>query len=416
MAADSEGRGLGNEVEESHNDTSPSPGDKVVLEADRISALPEAEREAAIASAARTMEADAVPLLERLATSNEGQEIAALRALASIRATSAAEALARISETSTSGAIRKEARRGLYRLRSLGVKGEATTGTVGHAASEPRDDAYKALASPIDGAGNRGIWIVFKTGADLEFVSTLFSDEEGVKDVFVRESSPSRFQKESRRVLEDPEFPWIEIPVDYARHLLNVAHRNNAPSGTSLPLEFIAWRDRIARPKQQDQQPIIYSVMSAGEVRWEPRHLDNSGSLYELDLFRGWIFDKDEIEQFVRDRISAERTGLMLAGVGGEAREQTIEAAAIQKLFDPRRRSLIKGRLEEMSYILWKLGRLEAARSALAAALALEPLDRPLTNHPFVKEMVHWSLEIVTEMTRTEHTRAIKPGIQLHLP
>jgi hypothetical protein len=321
-----------------------------------------------------------------------------------------------LAEGASSGAARKAARRALHKLESRGVKTHLARSDPPRIPEESAEEAHQVLASPIDGAGNRGIWFAFRRGPDVDFVSLLLNDEEGVKDAFARDMSVSRFDREARRVLGDAEFPWIEMPVDYARHLVERAHRLNATSKASLPLEFLAWRDRVSRPRAEYEKPIIYSVVNAAEVRWDPRHLDNSAKLYELDLFKGWILDRSDVAEFVKEGLTAERTGLVLAGSAGEARSEMIEDRAVQALFDARRRGLYKFRLEEMAYLLWKLGRLEAARSALAAALALEPPDRALTNHPFLRELVHWSLEIVTEMAREERTRSIKPGVRLHLP
>ena len=383
--------------------------------AQRLSDLEPSDREKALAVLIREA-ASAVPLLERLSLAGEPASTQAVYALGTISDPAAASSLQRVSDNATSSEVRKAARRALHRLTSHGIRPEAAETTPSAAASTQRDDVYKVLASPIDGAGNRGIWFAFRKGGDVDFVSVLVGDEKGVQDAFARESSVARFDREANKALHDAEFPWIEMPADYARHVLDVAHRQNAVSGTSLPLEFLSWRERIAIPRMAIEQPIIYTVLGAGEVRWEPRYLDNSGNLYELDLFRGWILERDELAEFVRERLTAERSGLVLAGTSGEARDQLIEDRAIQTLFDARRRNLLKGRLEEMAYVLWRLGRLEAARSALAAGLALLPADRPLVGHPFVRQMIHWSLEIVAEMARSERTRAIRPGLQLHLP
>lgn len=366
---------------------------------------------------ARENGAGAVPLLEELALS-AGTEVQmdATDALGYVVDPIAASALQRIASSAPIGELRKVARRTVHRLATLGVRAE----TEPPASNQPSDgqggaDPCKVLTSPIDGAGNRGIWFGLRHGADADFVSVLASDTEGVKDMFVRDMSVSRFDKEAQRVLHDPEYPWVEVPADYGRHLVGLAHRLNLTSRTPLPLEFLTWWDQIAVPRNPVEQPIVYTVIGAAEVRWDPRYLDNSGKLFELEMFRGWILDKDELAGFVAERLSAERSGLMLAGVSGESRDRMIEERAILALFDSRRRSLFKTRLEEMAYVLWRSGRLEAARSALAAALALEPADRSLADHPFIREMVHWSLEIVAELERGERTRSIRPGLQLHL-
>lgn len=381
-----------------------------------LATLSEAEIRAELEGLARDHSTAAIPLLERLAAqSGRPVAVVAVQALGGVLDVAAASALERVAST-TNTDIRKAARRSLHRLASKGITPSAHEVVGAEAPLRRTISVRKALASPIDGAGNRGIWFAFDHAGEVDVVSLLMSDEEGVKDAFVHDSSVRRFESESKRLLEDTEFPWIEMPPDYCRHLVDLAHRLNASSGTALPVEFLAWRDRVSMAEMSYEQPIVYTVIGAAEVRWEPRYLDNSGNLFNLDLFKGWILDKDEIGEFVQERLSAERSGLILAGMGGQTQKRMIDERAIQRVFDARRRAVYKRRLEEMSYLLWKLGHIEAARQALAAALALEPADRPLSGHPFVVALVEWSMEVVTEMARGERTRQVRPGVQLHLP
>ena len=381
-----------------------------------LTTMPEGETRKALEEFAAKHGALAPPLLEQLAVdAAELPAALAVEILGAISNGESASALSRIAAAAPHAGIRKAARRALHRLASKGVVPAIPEAAASEARLPKATPVYKAIASPIDGAGNRGIWFAFDRGGELDVVSLLLSDEQGVKDAFVRDFSVDRFDRESKKLLEDREFPWIEMPADYCGYLVEVAHRRNASTGTALPVQFLAWRDRISGETSFDQ-PIIYTVMSAAEVRWDPRHLDSSGSLFDLDLFKGWILDRDELGEFVQQRLSVERSGLVLAGSSRENRNRMIDDRAIQRLFTAERRALYKGRLEEMSYLLWKLGRVEAARQALAAALALEPADRSLSGNPFVVALVEWSLEVVTEMARGEKTRSIRPGVQLHLP
>ncbi len=337
-------------------------------------------------------------------------------ALGSVADSAAADALQEISLSAPSKEARKVARRALHHLASRRVRPADSRPAPTATSGPPQDRLFRTLASSIDGAGERMIWFAFRREPDVDFVAVLLGDEEGIKDTLVRDISERTFEREAAKLLEQTDFPWVELPPDYARQLVEAAHRLNAATGVSLPIEFLAWRDRISLPRTRFDQPIIYSVLSAAEVRWEPRYLDNSGGLLDLDVFRGWLLDKESLTPFIREKLGAERSGLVLAGITGESREALIEDRAIQALFDASRRSLYRRRLEEMAYVLWKVGRLEAARSTLAAALALEPTDRSLTGHPFVRELVRTSLNVATELALGESTRSVRPGLRLHLP
>lgn len=244
----------------------------------------------------------------------------------------------------------------------------------------------------------------------------LLSDEKGILDLAESDMSRSRFDSEVSKLLHDKELPWVEMPLDYCRHLVEEAHRLNAATGTPLPREYLAWRDRIGKPEREYPQPLAYTVIDAAMVRWDPRYLDRSADLFDLEMFRLWVLEPEELDEFVRERVVAEQSGLILAGVSLEARKRMVVDKAIQKLFYPRRRSLFKRRLDEMAYILWKLQWIDRARMALAAALALEPPDRSLLDHPFIRRLVEWSLDVVMASIEAERARSIRPGVQLHLP
>jgi hypothetical protein len=381
-----------------------------------LARLPEREARAALERLARERGVGAVSLLLKLASVGvAGPAIWATEALGTIRDIGAASALQVLASRSADGGVRKAARRGLHRLASL----EIHPSVAAPAGEEKRGAAMPAptsFASPIDGEGGRGVWCGFGREGDVDALGLVLNDEKGIVELVSAEMSRRRFDEQVSRLLGNEDLPWVEIPFDYCRHLVQEAHSLNAISGTPLPLEYLTWRDRIGRPEQEYPRPLVYSVLSSAEVRWDPRYLDRSDELFELEMFRMWVLDRQEMEEFVRERVMALQSGLLLAGASAETRDRLVVDRAVQRLFDLRRRALYKRRLEEMAYLLWKLTRVERAKMALAAALAMEPPDRPLVGHPFLRAMVEWSLEVVTAMVQGEQAKVVKPGVQLHLP
>jgi hypothetical protein len=384
--------------------------------------LPAGEARRILDSVASDLGAQAVELLRELALRPEGElAVHAAEALGSIRDASAAGALQRVSAESRDRAVTKAARRALHRLASRGFHPPASEpkGTVSERRPERRTDrapVFGSYASFIDGAGHRAIWLALEGGGGLDLLTLLTGESEGILDAHVYETDRAAFRREVERVTRDDTFPWTEIPADYSRHLLEEAHALNAAKRRALPLDYLAWRERIGRPEERYDQPLVYRVINAAEVRWDPRHLDSSATLLELRPFMSWVLDEEELAEAIRERTVASRSGLVLAGANEEARDRLVVEGAIQRVFDPARRSLLKRRLEEAAYMLWRLDRGYQARQALAAALALEPPDRSLSDHPFVRGLVRLSLEVASETAEGQRTREVKPGVQLHLP
>ncbi|MGE5618580.1 MAG: hypothetical protein ACM3US_04900 [Sphingomonadaceae bacterium] len=380
-----------------------------------LARLPDAGAREVLTRLAKKKGAEAVPLLQGLATVATGPlALAVVEALSSIRDVAAASCL-QVLAAGASGDLRKAVRRGLHRLASLGVHPSV-------AAAAPAEEQVRgwylarALVSPFDGAGNRAMWLDFPRGSDAALLGLVWNEEKGILDVFTAEMARSRFDREAARLASDEDLPWVEVPVDYARHLIEEAHALNAASGTHLPFEYLVWRDRIGRPLQSYERPLVYSVINPAEVRWDPRYLERSAELLGLEMFRIWLLDQEALGPFVRERVAAEQSGLVLAAVSREAQERSLVDRAIQALFDARVRALFKRRLEETSYLLWKLGREDRARIAVAAALALEPPERSLQNHPFVRGLVEWNLEVAVASAVGKRSREVKPGVRLHLP
>ncbi len=378
--------------------------------------LPERDARAALEELARGEGATAVPLLLRLASAGVGPAGAmATETLGTIRDRAAASALQVLAVGANGGEVRKAARRGLHRLASQGIS-PSPAAPAGEEQRRAASQLQTGVASPIDGGGNRALWFGFGRGGEIDMLGLVLNDEKGIVDLVSSDMTRSRFDREVSRLLHDEDLPWVEMPFDYCRQLVEEAHGRNAASGTPLPLEYLTWRERIGKPEQQYAQPLVYSVINSAEVRWDPRYLDRSGELFDLEMFRMWVLDREGLEEFVRERVVAQQTGLLLAGVSAEAQDRMVLDRAIQKLFDLRRRALYKRRLEEMAYILWKLERTDRARMALAAALAFDPPDRSLQDHPFVRQMVGWSLEVITATVQGERAKTVRPGVHLHLP
>ena len=336
-----------------------------------LSSLSEKESGSALEAAASRHGAAAVPVLEEVAMSGGGGvALAAVEALGRVREPSAAAALRRIAAQSAHGKVAKSARRALHRLSSLGIAPPPVEGQRIER-RRTRSTLDRALISFVDGYGNRLIHLFLEPEGDSTMLPLLLNETNGMVDARAYEMDRAAFDKESDRLLHDKEFPWAEMPPDAARQLLQEAHARNAANRTPLPLDYLAWRERIGSPEESYQQPLVYGVISAAEIRWDPRFLDSSGSSFELPPFRTWMIEKEELDEFIRERLLAQRSGLVLAGMDEESRDQLVIDNAVQQLFDPARRSILKRRLEEDAYVLWKVGMTLQAKQAVAAALAL---------------------------------------------
>ena len=379
-----------------------------------LSRLEQADARAALERVARLDMA--IPLMLKLAAAGDGWPSAlAAEVLGTVRTAAAASALQTLVAGPVGDGVRKAARRALHRLASQGIRPSPAAPAAGEGsrAAGAREDC---LASPFDASGDRVVMFGFSRHGETEIARMILNEESGIIDMFTAESDEDRFRREMSRLLTEKELPWVEIPADYGRHLVMEAHSRNSSTGTPLPVDFLAWKDRVARPQREYPLPLIFTVVNAAEVRWDPRYLDWSPQLLDLGEFMAWRLDASRLESLGMEWARRQRTGLVLEEVGPEGDTEHAVKWIVERYFDAKTRVFFKRRLEETAYMLWRRDRTLHAKMALAAALAMEPPDRRLDDHPFLVELVLYNLKILSVLMEEQQQKEIRPGVRLILP
>jgi len=129
-----------------------------------------------------------------------------------------------------------------------------------------------------------------------------------------------------------------------------------------------------------------------------------------------WRLDASRLESLGMEWARRQRTGLVLEEVGPEGDTEHAVKWIVERYFDAKTRVFFKRRLEETAYMLWRRDRTLHAKMALAAALAMEPPDRRLDDHPFLVELVLYNLKILSVLMEEQQQKEIRPGVRLILP
>ena len=347
--------------------------------------------------------ASAADLATRVIAQPNEVALQTVAALSASRSAQAAPILLVLAESQAPAALRKEARRGLHRLRSLGLDvpqpslASSRQSTPAALNLQRRAQLVQARASSIDGIGSRALDLVAErpTGGVLSMLLIL-NDVTGIKACAVQETTRRRLAAERaqrEQIFQDA--TWVDLPTTYASQLIDEALALQPDGGLPLPREFQLYRDAIAALNQPFEQALIYRELSATELELATGLLARSPELLAEPELQGWFFGEDEMHGFALDRTQARQSQIVLSEQHRAQREQRIVANAVQTVVNPPLQRGLRRRLEETAYIFWKTARLPQAQLALAAAQALE--SGALTLHPLLTAMVEQSLDLADQ-------------------
>jgi hypothetical protein len=311
--------------------------------------------------------ADAIAKLRELRGKPTVTDVAIARALGMIADPGASAMLIEM-EAGASGALRREVRRALYKLKQHGIDAPTATSP---ASAEMRDrDTEKdvaAMLSPIDGEGARIVWIVKpRVQGGLLRMWALISESEGL--VGAQNSHLSRRELKSERDELERRAQVNLVDGDWrvADFIACEAWRNTPESRRGQVGNFLALRaELIASPPPTELAHPVYTELAA-EVAAEP----SVELLKEPELLE-WRLPDALLKPYVDEINQAGESLIVLSPVHKQERVNAVIDRATGELLSGDNGKRIQRRLEDIAYYLARVGRREQAGWAAAAAARL---------------------------------------------
>jgi hypothetical protein len=325
-------------------------------------------REAGFDPAASPVEA--LARLDELRAAPGVSAVAIARALGAIASAESVAMLAEM-EAGASGALRREVRRALFRLRQRGIAPAVGAGGAAAparpAAEPPAEPGLSAFFSPVDGDGARVIWLLKqRRGGGIARLWGLLADGEGLINVALSELSRRELRAERAEMERRAGVTMVEGDARLADFVLCEAFRRT-PAEKRAPVgNFLTLRTEIVGlpPPTTIVHPIYAEMASA--LTDEPA----ADLLKEPDV-AAWKFPPAEIKSYVDEIKSIQESVLVLNRVQQEERINVIVERAVGELVGGERAAAVRRRLEDMGYYMARSGRREAAGWAAAAAARL---------------------------------------------
>ena len=335
--------------------------------------------------------------------------------LATLSSEKSARLLRRMLDFAGEKKVRKTIKRSLYRLESRGII--VSEGPVKREASilRPlRAEPPKGFATSIDYTGHRLLVLVVPhAGRGWSVIHGLISDQEGLKNILGEEMSRKEFRGFFERFRQELSLPLVEMEPSYIGYLFTQSYQATVDRERTPPQGYLSLKSEIESIKKEYERPLIYAHLRLDEVSEETWRANRGGDLLKNDLLADWRIEESLIRPYSDAVRETEASKLFLNQTQKEARFQEIYLKALSELFPDPRRSLYKRRLEEMAYVLLKLGKEEDARTALSTAIDLEKPLQPLQPNPFLFQLVVKSIFIPLakdyEQQKKEPSLIVKP-------
>jgi hypothetical protein len=312
--------------------------------------------------------AEAVAKLRDLRSRGGVSDLAIARALGDVRDPAAAAMLARM-ETGASGALRREVRRAMFRLKQHGIdipKTEDAAAAVSSAVS-PAAGQLTAMLSSIDSEGASIVWILKpRMQGGVMRLWALVSEADGL--VGAQNSALSRRElKTERKDLETrAQMKLVEADWHLADFIICEAYRNTPAARRGVVGNFLAIRSElIGAPPPTELVHPVYAELAA-ESAGEP-----SLELLKEPEMLEWRLADALIKPFVEEIGRAGESVIVLNPMQTQERINLVIERAIAELLAGDNGRRIRRRFEDNAYYMMRVGRRTQAGWAAAAASKL---------------------------------------------
>jgi hypothetical protein len=296
--------------------------------------------------------------------------------------------------------VRKIIKRSLYRLKSKGIAMEEVSSDKERSILRPfQAEPREGFASGVDFLGQRLLWLILPHGGrGLSVLRGIVSDVQGLVDFSQDEMTRKGFRNFFEEAQEKNPFPMVDMEPPYVALLFTQAHQRSLEKKGISSQDYLRAKLEIESIKKEYMRPLVYSYLQIDEIVGDDRMLKKRGDLLKTDFFESWRIEEDLIRPFADEVWEAEESKIVLNPTQKEVRFQGIYQKALTDLFSEERKFLYQRRLEEMAYVLFKLGKEEEAKICLAVAIDLEKPLNPIQPNPFLFQLVIKSIfSLLTE-------------------
>jgi hypothetical protein len=280
--------------------------------------------------------------------------------------------------------IGKAARRALHLLRSRGVEvGEAPAVLAAPSAlPKPEEAAEPCRTTPVDGFGDRALWIPLKRAQGFDLFELILSDERGMVEAHRVEVSRKQLRAHFA-ALPQGGVGVYEIPRERAADL--VAQALTLGGDPRAVTEARQLLERLGGGDPAKAASVSAAAPAAPE---DTQRLAEAGALFDEPEARTFVPAEELLREVAGKLDEIDVSPLLLDERQKTDRRQHVLDQAVETYFTPERRARYARRLFELCDLWTAEGRSTAAARAAATARQLTGSGAILEN-PFARRMFH---------------------------
>lgn len=313
----------------------------------------------------------------------------------------AAEALSRWEGKTQDKTLRREIHRSLYKLSQKGIKRDRPPQETKRSVLTPIEP--EGYLSAMDGRGDRLVWLVRpRVGGGLHYVSALVNEPEGMRFVEGGEVTRKMLRAMRQDLLDRMQVSMNETPWRYCDAIMHEGYdRAQARDGKAVE-SYPALRSHIVSTPPVPVEVPLPASLDLEATAADENLLATSVQLFEEPELQRWLLDPERAKPYIDQISQAQDSPLVLNRYQQQDRMQTIIAKAIGEIFSPENAKIYARRLEETALHFVTSGRLDAARRALAVAVALKRSEQGGKGIPFCEEFVRQSISLHYQVERQQ--------------
>lgn len=351
---------------------------------------------------------DPLRALDALASSwgaSPATEAAVVALVAASDAPDAGERLAALAPRTTDRSVKREIKRALYKLEQRGrwTPPAPPPPPDPQKLLGPAEDEPEAWLSAIDPSGSRLLWMARRTGSEMASLSALVNEDAGLQELYAGATNRKALRHAQRELAERNGVQLVEAPWAHVDALLvRATELANDPARSSEVAR--ARREIVPRPATGTPRPPVDALVDRAAAARDADALAASARALAEKELAGWLLPRDWIEPALAAIDEAQSSVLIVSPQQREERvHAAVENAAEQALAPPERRERFAARFDETAYLLARRGKLDVARSLVAAAEATRA-GRPVREVPILEQLAARSLALAAQL-RAEQAR-----------
>lgn len=300
-----------------------------------------------------------------------------------------------IRDTFDSKDIQKAIRKAIFRLKRNGIdipdQEEEKESTL--IFSKPESDEPRAYLGPIDGTGSRGVLIMLpQIPRDVDVGIGVTSSEAGIT-YFICDRCSKKRARELKDLFFQQTGKAVKTSLSHAATVMEHAYKKNELSTVESSGDYLKLRPWILENVSLLSRPAVSDFIRPEDHSEDILTESEIKRLLEHELMETWIITPENIQPVLEEIFSVEESPIIISEGQKKNRINEIKEKAVRDLFPNEERLRVKGDLEEMAYVFFKLGDEVMSHLSMATAYALDDQDSIIRINPFLRVYLERSLD-----------------------